>query len=397
MEIAMKKTDIVKLCADELRNHRQFEHDKLQSSHAHELIAAFFGYKSKNAMLADITHPISNLHHSDFVVLPPYNEEVDLLFRHRRKELGINLIDEIDVLHIVEPMLNERNITCYSQTLEDLAKIFAQRDLFKELKSFGIDYDQTNMNLEVSNPSKSDGKTTFIISVDYYSDLGEKIQNFNTMTVTFSCIAGQVGYKNPTILKEKNAQQPHLLQTQNARSEWPYPAGTLVMLRPDNCIGIVLKSEDGGMYGGGGKVITDKDLGASFVKGQVFPLADQSIDFMPLRLVMPYGKYICSDGSEVLYNRDYRPLWKKEPDGAVVPVDSDQYIDHVRQEGFFGTSNNALAWGDPDVIRKIGTKILKEWGVEHKRPQILELLSIAICNGDAEILRPKIKILGAFV
>lgn len=46
---------------------------------------------------------------------------------------------------------------------------------------------------------------------------------------------------------------------------------------------------------------------------------DQSMtsDFRPLRLVLPYGKWTCEDGSEVLFNRDYCPPWKRSPDGTV--------------------------------------------------------------------------------
>ncbi|PMD86649.1 hypothetical protein BWI97_26210 [Siphonobacter sp. BAB-5405] len=33
--------------------------------------------------------------------------------------------------------------------------------------------------------------------------------------------------------------------------------------------------------------------------------------FWPMRLYIPYGKWSCEDGSEVLFNRDYQPLWIK--------------------------------------------------------------------------------------
>ncbi len=41
--------DISKLCADFLRAN----HEGLRASHARELVAAFFGYKSHAALLAD--------------------------------------------------------------------------------------------------------------------------------------------------------------------------------------------------------------------------------------------------------------------------------------------------------------------------------------------------------
>lgn len=53
---------ITKLCADHLRAFVNDNHGvKLKASHAHELVAAFFGYKSRAALLADTRHPLSNL------------------------------------------------------------------------------------------------------------------------------------------------------------------------------------------------------------------------------------------------------------------------------------------------------------------------------------------------
>jgi len=64
--------DIFKLCADSLRilSHENYE-TKLKAAHAHELVAAFLGYKSKNAMLADTKHPLSNLDQAEIVVMIP--------------------------------------------------------------------------------------------------------------------------------------------------------------------------------------------------------------------------------------------------------------------------------------------------------------------------------------
>ncbi len=64
--------DITKLCADSLRD---FTNDKfgikLKASHAHELVAALFGYKSRAALLADTEHSLDNLRQAEFIVLDP--------------------------------------------------------------------------------------------------------------------------------------------------------------------------------------------------------------------------------------------------------------------------------------------------------------------------------------
>lgn len=54
------QSDITKACADYLRDMYD-ENPKLKSSHAHELVAAFFGYSSRAALLADRKFPIENL------------------------------------------------------------------------------------------------------------------------------------------------------------------------------------------------------------------------------------------------------------------------------------------------------------------------------------------------
>lgn len=74
---------ITKLCADHLRTFINDNHAiKLKSSHAHELVAAFFGYKSRAALLADTQYPISNLQQAEIIVMVP-----DTVIDQRRKEL----------------------------------------------------------------------------------------------------------------------------------------------------------------------------------------------------------------------------------------------------------------------------------------------------------------------
>jgi len=72
MEVAIMQRDISKLCADTLRTLAIEKYDtKLKAAHAHELVAAYFGYRSKNALLADKEHPISALAQAELVVLMP--------------------------------------------------------------------------------------------------------------------------------------------------------------------------------------------------------------------------------------------------------------------------------------------------------------------------------------
>ena len=75
--------DLFKLCADSLRTFANKKYDlKLKAAHAHELVAAFFGYSSKNAMLADSKYPVSHLGQAEIIVMTP-----DIVIDQRRENL----------------------------------------------------------------------------------------------------------------------------------------------------------------------------------------------------------------------------------------------------------------------------------------------------------------------
>jgi len=75
--------EITKECADSLRSFTQNKFGiQLKSSHAHEFVAAYFGYSSRAALLADTKCPISNLREAEFIVLTP-----TALIKERCKDL----------------------------------------------------------------------------------------------------------------------------------------------------------------------------------------------------------------------------------------------------------------------------------------------------------------------
>jgi hypothetical protein len=73
---------ISKFCADYLREqYRVSRNGKLQASHAHELVAAYFGYKSNAALRAEADYPLTELGEAKFLV-----PDVPLI-EERRKSL----------------------------------------------------------------------------------------------------------------------------------------------------------------------------------------------------------------------------------------------------------------------------------------------------------------------
>ena len=65
------KHDIAKLSADSLRSYFIDKYGiKVKSGHAHEIVAAFFGFKSRIAMLADKNQIVNNWE-AEFILLDP--------------------------------------------------------------------------------------------------------------------------------------------------------------------------------------------------------------------------------------------------------------------------------------------------------------------------------------
>ncbi|MAX66912.1 MAG: hypothetical protein CME66_08240 [Halobacteriovoraceae bacterium] len=83
----MLQQEISKSCAESLRQLTQDTYKiKLKSSHAHELVAAYLGYASKNVMIADQKFNIANISRAKIFVLVP-EVEID---NRRRKLAGIS-------------------------------------------------------------------------------------------------------------------------------------------------------------------------------------------------------------------------------------------------------------------------------------------------------------------
>lgn len=119
---------VTKLCADSLRS---FSKEKfgidLKSSHSHELIAAYFGYSSRAALLADTKCPVSNLRQAELIVLTPTAQ-----IKERRnklnglpKNLPENLAEGV-FLPLYEGKLIMHKIW---PTLEELGKALADQYL----------------------------------------------------------------------------------------------------------------------------------------------------------------------------------------------------------------------------------------------------------------------------
>ncbi|GHE80225.1 hypothetical protein GCM10011501_05080 [Thalassotalea profundi] len=88
-------TQLSKLCADHLRvSFNALTGEKLKASHAVQLVAAFFGYKSHAALLADHKYPIDLLEEA-YIFIP--NVELIEVRRKNLSLLPVNLPTSIDI------------------------------------------------------------------------------------------------------------------------------------------------------------------------------------------------------------------------------------------------------------------------------------------------------------
>lgn len=96
-------TDLSKLCADFLRqNHVSQSTEKLKASHARELVAAFFGYKSHAALMAEKTYPLVQLEEA-YIFIP----DIPLMNDRRSKLNGLpnDLTQSIDLASFYQTCL----------------------------------------------------------------------------------------------------------------------------------------------------------------------------------------------------------------------------------------------------------------------------------------------------
>lgn len=199
----MLQQEISKKCADSLRAFSQENYQvKLKASHAHELVAAYFGYSSKNALLADEKYPISKIEEADIFVMMP-DKEID-----KRRE---NLIDMSDKL----PNSYRLGEAVYSPLFADSSLYKSDYPPFKSFIMFAKYYVENSQrwkdtflkfgNFQLDHifevEEKNDLVTLTIVHTSKSSD-GTYIGIGQTV-LTLPRVAGKVGFLEPKVHLEK--------------------------------------------------------------------------------------------------------------------------------------------------------------------------------------------------
>jgi hypothetical protein len=62
----------------------------------------------------------------------------------------------------------------------------------------------------------------------------------------------------------------------------------------------------------------------------------------------PYGLWTCADGREVLFNRDYKPIWERSS-GEIKHANPNEWVQFTDQRSFHGGSDNLK----PAVLKRL--------------------------------------------
>jgi hypothetical protein len=190
--------DVAKICADSLRTFSKEKYDiTLKAAHAHELVAAYFGYKSKRAMKADTKYPMSNFHQAEIIVMIS-----DDFIDQRRKnlhELSPELPDSYTLGEEVYAPLFEGELWTSQyppfRSFKTLAKYIVENfEVFRGESRFN--YDIPMEHFVVVNDEDSDVILT--VTHTYRAQTGELKDNGDTI-IKLPRIAGRIGYGRPQI------------------------------------------------------------------------------------------------------------------------------------------------------------------------------------------------------
>lgn len=79
-----------------------------------------------------------------------------------------------------------------------------------------------------------------------------------------------------------------------------------------------------------------------------------------MRTVLPYGKWTCADGREVLFNRKYEPIAQRIPGSQATSADADERVAFEREEWFY--DDGRPPWRDRRTAQQCCT-VLVDWGM----------------------------------
>lgn len=198
-------------CADHLRaRYRLLTGRKLGSSHAHELVAAFFGYKTAAALRAETRFPLNDIGKAEILIpdLRLMDERVGTL---RGLPADLPSVDDLtsDLCHFLASQGHFDGRFWSSRHLSDDVNAFVQHDpmmiegaLDGEIASTNAYFDELYIEEYDFKPSDDALVATLTGSLNGENDQdrafhGDKI--VFTTVMTFERVAGRIAYMEPEL------------------------------------------------------------------------------------------------------------------------------------------------------------------------------------------------------
>lgn len=192
--------EITKACADSLRTFTQKNYGiRLKPTHAHEIVAAYFGYSSRAALLADKKCSIGHLKDAEFIIL-----HTPTLFVEQRLKTLENLpsgLPPSDILAegVFAPIaFNEHFSRIIWPDFHELAMALADERAHEKLRMMGGDPREidwlTSINMKTT-------ETDVLMTVIFgYPAKAKKPFRHCSVQITLPRIAGSIGYGKPKVL-----------------------------------------------------------------------------------------------------------------------------------------------------------------------------------------------------
>lgn len=76
-----------------------------------------------------------------------------------------------------------------------------------------------------------------------------------------------------------------------------------------------------------------------------------------LSSVLPYGVWSCADGREVIFNRQYHPMYEREINGKWARADPGEWVHWTKQTFLYDDSVRL------HKRMQLAAALLKEWGI----------------------------------
>lgn len=191
--------DITKLCADSLRSFLSDNHSiKLKSGHAHEIVAAFFGYKSKISLLADEIYPLAKLDQAEFILLNPPVSFVDQRIQNLEGLAPDFPPSYILAEGVYSVITNDKGFLEKIQpSFNDLAIAFAKDRLQQHIGHLGMK-PTPQWIIDVTSDT-TEALALFTVSFNYSTADGKQ-SRYSKIDIKFPRVAGNIGYGMPDIM-----------------------------------------------------------------------------------------------------------------------------------------------------------------------------------------------------